>query len=185
MCRWKYVHVSCCSSYSCFATFPIHRIGNMQANLAPANEKYLVFNECCVEFFSSFVHLGISVFIEHFLNLKKTPKTTTSRNPPWILRFSFTGFCIFVPVSSWAVVVMTHLLCSRPSLFICWMCLTELQRELRTYLTLIQWHIYSQIWAKWSLQCLCFYILLWYLCNAFDYCSSISDISVSPHHCYP
>lgn len=31
MCRQKYVHLCCCSSYSCSAAFPIQRMGNMQA----------------------------------------------------------------------------------------------------------------------------------------------------------
>lgn len=78
MCRRKYEHLCCCSSYSCSAAFPIYRMGNMQANLAPVNEKYLVFNECCLYIFSYFVHLGISGFIARFLNLKKHPNPTTS-----------------------------------------------------------------------------------------------------------
>lgn len=59
-------HCMCSSKSVCMAlvviftvVFLILRVGNMQASLAPVNEKYLVFNECCLEFCSFFVLLHI------------------------------------------------------------------------------------------------------------------------------
>lgn len=40
------------------------RMGNMQENLAPVSEKYLVFNECCLEFCS---YLTFQVLLYVFL----------------------------------------------------------------------------------------------------------------------
>lgn len=83
-------------------------------------------------FFSYFVHLGISGFIAHFLKLKKKPKPKKPQNqknqknqkphnlkkPTVDSQVQFHRFLYFCPsklISCALVVVMTYLLCSRTS----------------------------------------------------------------------
>lgn len=49
--------------------FPTLRMGKMQANLAPVNEKYFIFNECYLEFCS---YLTFLVLLHIFLTQKNT-----------------------------------------------------------------------------------------------------------------